>query len=103
MVEAIIHPSDHISDQYSSSLVLTDEGEVLTGLVIKQDNGDLLVYPVDENAGSVVVPADAVEAVKESKVSQMPEGLLDRLNKSEVFNLLRYIMAGGDPKDKLYK
>ena len=102
LVEAIVHPSDHISDQYSSSIVLTDEGEVLNGLVIKQDNGDLLVYPVDENAASVVVPADNVEDVKESKISQMPEGLLDRLNESEVYNLLMYIMAGGDPEDKVY-
>ena len=49
-----------------------------------------------------VVPADSVEDVKESKISQMPEGLLDRLNESEVYNLLMYIMAGGDPEDKVY-
>jgi putative heme-binding domain-containing protein len=103
LVEAIVHPSQHISDQYSSSMVLTDEGEVLTGLVVKQDNGDLLVYPVDENAGSVLVPADSIEMVKESKISQMPEGLLDRLNESEVHNLLMYIMAGGNSKDKVYE
>ena len=84
-------------------MVLTDEGEVLTGLVIEQENGDLLVYPVDENASSVLVPADSVEEVKESKLSQMPDGLLDRLNASEVHNLLMYILAGGDPKDKVYK
>lgn len=102
LVEAIIHPSKHISDQYSSSLVLTDEGEVLTGLVIKQDNGDLLVYPVDENAESVLLPADSIEDVKESKTSQMPEGLLDNLNASEVYNLLTYILAGGNPEDILY-
>ena len=102
LVEAIVHPSKHISDQYGSSTVLTDEGNVLIGLVIEQDNGDLLVYPIDENAGSVLVPADSIDQIAESKLSQMPEGLLDPLSAAEVRDLLTYIMSGGDPEDKLY-
>lgn len=102
LAEAIVHPSNHISDQYGSSRVLTDEGKVLTGLVVEQADGDLLVYPIDENAKSVRVAADSVELVEESKISQMPEGLLDRLNRDEVRDLMAYILSGGDPDDRVY-
>jgi putative heme-binding domain-containing protein len=102
LVEAIVHPSQNISDQYGSSRVLTDEGKVLVGLVIEKDDGNLTVYPVDENAQSVEVDAESVELIETSKVSQMPEGLLDRLNANEVRDLLSYLMAAGDPNDKRF-
>ena len=102
LVEAIIHPSKHISDQYGSSQVLTDDGQLLVGLVIEQGNGDLTVYPVDENAKAISVDADAVEMVEASKISQMPKGLLDRLNAKEVRDLVAYIMSGGNPNHQRY-
>jgi len=103
LVEAIVHPSNHISDQYGSYRVLTDEGLVLTGLVVKQDNGDLTVYPIDENAKAVEVAADQVELIEESKISQMPENLLDRLNAEELRDLITYLMAAGNENDKRYR
>ena len=78
LVEAIVHPSNHISDQYGSSRVLTDEGQVLIGLVVKNEAGDLKVYPIDENAKSVNVDAESVELIEAFKISQMPEGLPPR-------------------------
>lgn len=100
LVEAIVQPSKDISDQYGSSKVLTSEGQILTGLVIEKDNGDLTIYPVDENAKSIEVAADDVELVEASKISQMPEGLLDRLNAGEVRDLINYLMSGGNPNDR---
>lgn len=100
LVEAIVHPSKNISDQYGSSRVLTSDGTILTGLVIEKDNGDLTVYPIDENAKAVEIDADDVELIEESKVSQMPEGLLDRLGRDEVRDLVNYLMSAGNPNDK---
>lgn len=102
LVESIVHPSNHISDQYGSSRVLTDEGQVLTGLVVEQDNGDLLVYPIEADAKPTLVEADTIELVEPSKISQMPEALLDRMNADEVRDLLTYLMSAGDKKDRRY-
>nr|WP_182866872.1 family 16 glycoside hydrolase [Rhodopirellula sp. JC639] len=100
LVEAIVHPSKNISDQYGSSRVLTEDGQILIGLVVEKDNGDLTVYPIDENAKAVEVDADSVELIEASKVSQMPEGLLNRLSRDEVRDLLTYLMSAGNPNDK---
>ena len=102
LVEAIVHPSKDISDQYGSSKVLTEDGQLLVGLVIEQSNGDLTVYPVDENAKAIKVEADAVESMEASKVSQMPAGLIDRFNAQEVRDLVAYIMSGGNPNHQRY-
>ncbi|MCC9603926.1 DUF1080 domain-containing protein [Stieleria sp. JC731] len=103
LAEAIVHPSNHISDQYGSSRVLTDEGRVITGLVVKQDNGDLLVYPVEADAKPIAVEADTIEQIDPSKVSQMPEALLDQLNADEVRDLMTYLMSAGDKNDRRYR
>ncbi|QDV84000.1 family 16 glycoside hydrolase [Planctomycetes bacterium TBK1r] len=100
LVEAIIHPSKDISDQYGSSRVLTADGQVLIGLVVEKEDGDLTVYPIDENAKAVDLDADSVELIEASKVSQMPENLLDRLSAEEVRDLLTYLMTAGNPNDK---
>jgi putative heme-binding domain-containing protein len=108
LIEAIVHPSKVISDQYGSSTVLLADGEILSGLVVEQPDGNYLIYP-NQTVGTsnpiepVKVNADDIDEVTESKVSQMPKELLNNLNADEVRDLIGYIMAGGDPEDKRYK
>lgn len=108
VLDAIIHPSRVISDQYGSSTVLLADGTILTGLVVEQDGGDLLVYP-NQSQGSqqpieaIEVDADDIEDITASKISQMPEGLLNNLNATEIRDLMGYLMSGGDPNDKRYR
>ena len=100
VIEAIVNPSKHISDQYGSSRVLTIDGQILEGLVVKQDNGDLTLYPVGQDAKPVAIPAEDVESISESKVSQMPAELLDTLSAEEVRDLITYLMSAGNEKDR---
>lgn len=97
VIEAIVHPSKDISDQYGSSRVLTDDGQIYTGLAVEDKaNEQWIIYPVDENAKMIRVDRDAVELIEPSTVSQMPEGLLDRLNETEVRDLVGYLLSGGE-------
>ncbi|TWU03838.1 family 16 glycoside hydrolase [Neorhodopirellula pilleata] len=108
VLDAIVHPSRVISDQYGSSTVLLADGTILTGLVVEQENGNLLVYP-NQTQGSqeplqaIKVDADDIEDISASKISQMPEGLLNNLNAEEIRDLMGYLMSGGDPNDKRYR
>jgi hypothetical protein len=38
-----------------------------------------------------------------SKVSLMPPGLLNILNKDEIYDLLAYVLSGGDSKNPMFK
>ncbi len=102
VIEAIVEPSKVISDQYGSSNVLLSDGRILVGIVVEK--GDAIeVYPIKVTEEPIRVSLDDVESIEPSKVSQMPEGLLDRLNADEVRDLVGYVMSGGNPDDRRYK
>lgn len=103
VLESIIQPSNVISDQYASSQVMTSDGNVFTGLVVR--HGDSInVYPpaVDLKGTVRTIPLDDVEQMRPSPVSQMPTGLIDLLNADEVRDLVAYLMSAGNPQDRVY-
>ncbi|MGI9471480.1 MAG: c-type cytochrome, partial [Rubripirellula sp.] len=102
VIDHIINPSKVISDQYQSSVVLTDSGRTIAGLVSEAE-GKVIIYPAAVNAEPVELQRNQVEAIQPSSVSQMPKGLVDGLNAEELRDLLAYLMSGGDPKNsKVY-
>jgi putative heme-binding domain-containing protein len=102
LVEAIIHPSKDISDQYGSSVVTLKNGEKHTGLAVEQ-GGEIKLYPPDVKAQPTVFTRNQIQSIEQSPVSQMPAGLLNFLNPQEVRDLVAYLMAGGNPKDRAYR
>lgn len=102
LVDAIIDPSRIISDQYGSHQVVTADGEVLVGRVV-QIGDQKHLYKPDPNAAPIVLTEADIESMMPSKVSQMPEGLLDALNGEELRDLIAYILAAGDRGSVVYK
>ncbi|WP_299459463.1 family 16 glycoside hydrolase [uncultured Gimesia sp.] len=102
ILESIIEPSKVISDQYQSSMVVTDDGRTLTGLVSK-DGDKIIVYPADAKAKPIMLSAEQVEEILPSPVSQMPQSMLNALNGDEVRDLMAYLLSGGDPKSRIYQ
>ena len=103
VIETIIHPSRNISDQYSSSMVVLADGRLIEGIVTEQDGGKVAIYPGKVGADPIVVAKDEIDEIRPSKVSQMPENLLDKLNPQEVNDLIGYLMAGGDAGHRQFK
>ena len=102
ILEAIIHPSAMISDQYSSSKVTLKNGNTTTGRVIRT-NSQVKVYPPDVKAEPKIFSNDEVESIKQVDVSQMPPGLINSLNPEELRDLVAYLESGGDPKSDMFK
>ncbi|MFZ4081158.1 MAG: HEAT repeat domain-containing protein [Pirellula sp.] len=95
-LESILFPSHVISDQYATKKVLTKDGEVYTGILVKTPKG--LAVRVNENK-EFVLAEDQIEEVQNSKTSVMPAGLLDNLTPSEIRDLMVYL--GYVPAEKL--
>jgi putative heme-binding domain-containing protein len=85
-----------ISDQYATKKVLTNDGEVYTGILVKTSKG--LAVRVNENK-EFMIAEDQVQEVQSSKTSVMPAGLLDNLTPSEIRDLLVYL--GYVPAEKM--
>jgi putative heme-binding domain-containing protein len=89
LVESIVHPSHIISSQYASKSVRTTDGKQLTGLVVPGAAGEtIVILPTGDR---VTLTAKQIEATKPSKLSAMPEGLLDPLSLEEVADLFAYL------------
>jgi putative heme-binding domain-containing protein len=89
LIESIVHPSHVISSQYASKAVRTTDGRTLTGLVVPGASGETtVILPTGER---LTLTSKQVEAMKPSKLSAMPEGLLDPLSLDEIADLFAYL------------
>ncbi|HEX3726420.1 MAG TPA: HEAT repeat domain-containing protein, partial [Pirellulales bacterium] len=97
ILESILFPSQVISDQYSSQTVVTKDGKSYQGMVAPSGDGSLVV--LQANGEKVVVAEEDVETKERSKVSAMPDGLLNRLSLEEIADLFAYL--GTPPRSEL--
>jgi putative heme-binding domain-containing protein len=103
LLENLIEPSKVISDQYESTQIDLQDGGVIVGRVMKEENGALMVAMNPLAPSDVIsVPVTTVATRKPYPISMMPPGLMNRLNEEEVLDLLAYLQSGGNPKDKAF-
>lgn len=96
VLEAVIDPNKVISDQYSGQILTKKDGTALFGVVYKTFDGDMEVYeviPAVANAKAIRIPVDQVEKVAPSPQSPMPAGLLNRLSKDEIKDLVAFLLG----------
>jgi len=104
LVEAIVEPSRIVSDQYRASIVETDDGKVITGRIVAEDDDAVTIVIDPEDATKFVrLPREKIEGVTSSTASLMPAGLLDPLNEEEVLDLLAYCLSRGNQRDARFR
>ena len=93
ILREILDPSHKVDPKFALYNVLTLDGQVISGIVVKQDRDSVTIVSNPEKPEPRVVrTADIDEMVKTSS-SLMPKGLLDRFSEDEIFELLAYIAA----------
>jgi putative heme-binding domain-containing protein len=104
LLENIVEPSKVISNQYESTVIETEDGQIITGRITSEDESVLHVATNSNNLNDItVVKVSEIERRKASPISLMPLGLINGMNEDEVRDLVAYLLSGGDPKHKMYK
>ena len=104
LVEALVHPSKVVSDQYKASIVQTADGRVVTGRIVSESPEKITVVTDPENATKFVeIKRSDIDEILPSSESLMPKGLLDQLNEAEVLDLLAYTLSRGNAQDGRFK
>lgn len=89
VLEAILSPSQVISDQYAGKTAQLTDGRTITGLAVPQADGSLVMLT---NTGQKVAVSKAeLDTLTPSKHSVMPEGLLNTLTLEEIAELFAYL------------
>jgi putative heme-binding domain-containing protein len=99
----ILEPSLRIDDKYRSTTIITDEGRALTGLVVEETPSEVAIVenPVAKSE-PLRIPKAAIDERTTSPVSLMPKGLLDKLSRDEILDLVAYVAARGDDSNCLF-
>lgn len=95
MCESILEPSKVISDQYHNVIIVKTDGTEVTVRIVEEDDRQIvmLTNPFTEERAEVWKTDVQTRGV--SKVSPMPEGLLNVLTREEILDLLAFIESGG--------
>ena len=104
LVEALVHPSKVVSDQYKASIVQTAQGKVYTGRIVSESPETITIVTDPEDATKFAeIKRSDIEEILPSSESLMPKGLLDQLNETEVRDLLAYTLSRGNKNDGRFK
>jgi putative heme-binding domain-containing protein len=96
-LENILAPSAVVAENYRVSAFLTDDGRVLTGVVVSETSDVLAIQTATEK---VVLNKESIEQRRPSEMSLMPEGILDPLDGNARADLLKYLMSPSQVTEK---
>jgi putative heme-binding domain-containing protein len=88
----IINPNAEIREGYESSIVNTESGRTLTGIVMEKDARVVVLRSAEGQR--IVLRKDDIELMSVSGISLMPEGLLDGMSEQDVRDLFAYLRSG---------
>ncbi|GAB5401847.1 MAG: c-type cytochrome [Aureliella sp.] len=93
IIRHILWPNEKIAKGYETMQVLTVDGEVFNGFVIKEgkDAITLGISTPDGKGKEVTVSTEDIEIRKEMKNSSMPEGLAKTIAPGEFLDLIEYL------------
>lgn len=100
----MLEPSWRINEKYKTFLIELQTGKAVTGLVLAETGDAIKVVenPLTSAQPIEIKKSDIAER-KALPTSLMPKGLLDKLNREEILDLVAFILAKGNASDPIYQ
>ena len=89
LLENVVDPSAIVPEAYRLSVIETEDGRILTGVVVEK-NDSLLV--LQTSLEKISLPVSEIAAMKNSPASLMPEGILTALSEKQSLALIAFLM-----------
>jgi putative heme-binding domain-containing protein len=104
VLRSLLDPSAKIDEKYQTQIFALKSGKVITGMVLESTPKQLKVIenPMAKTPPVLIDVADIEERSK-SPTSIMPKGLLDKLTREEILDLIAYVAGKGDAKNPLFQ
>lgn len=97
ILESILRPSDKIEPKYQGKLVLTYDGELVSGLITAQSDETITI--VEASGKPRVIASDDVDVIKSMQKSVMPDLMLAEFTSQQAADLLAFLSAQKKPLD----
>ena len=92
IIESLIAPAKKVKEGYNTLLVVTEDGQVVTGVPVSRSLSELVLRDATDKEVRVAIADIAEEA---PGTSLMPMGLIDGLSREELADLVRYLAQLG--------
>jgi putative heme-binding domain-containing protein len=104
ILKEILDPSAKINDKYQTNQFLLGNGKTVTGLVLEEtpDVIKIIENPLAKAEPLVLKRGDIVERQR-SKLSIMPKGLLDKLTRDEILDLVAFVSSRGNREHAVFQ
>lgn len=104
ILKEVLDPSAQINEKFQTYTFVTDSGKTVTGLILEEtaDTVKVIENPLAK-AEPVVLKKSEIDEREKAKISIMPKGLLDKLSRDEILDLIAYIAARGDEHSPLFQ
>jgi putative membrane-bound dehydrogenase-like protein len=90
LLENILDPSATVGAGFRAVIVALDDGRVLNGVISEQNDRTLTLQTAQE---PVILDRRTIEAMKPTNLSLMPDGLLQKMSREQVRDLISYLMS----------
>lgn len=91
LLESILNPSKLVDPGFVSYAVLTDDGNIVTGLRISENENQIILRSADGKDHAIA--RDSIESIKTQTESLMPTGLAAEMTANELADLLEFLSS----------
>jgi uncharacterized repeat protein (TIGR03806 family) len=95
LLESVVLPSKVIAEGFATTEIETKSGDTTTGRVVREDDKVVVVLPPTATAEAVTIRKADILRRELSKLSNMPTGILNTLQETQIIDLLAYLISDG--------
>lgn len=99
----ILEPSKFIDEKFKLVTITKKDGTVITGSLESEDDERVTLKLNPIAPDKTEVGKSMIQSRKVSDISPMPPGLLNALKADQIYDILAWFEAGGDPKHKAFQ
>ncbi len=103
ILESILEPSKVVSEQYQNIVLTLSDGDVVAGRLVEADDQKLVLMTDPIHPNKVEFRTADVVSRRPSKVSPMPEGLVNSFTEDEIWDLIAYMESSGKKTNVAFK
>ena len=94
LLESLIDPSKKVDPKFTTYVVATVDGDLLTGLLVEKTDKETVLNILKDGVGKIIrIPAEDIEEALPQKKSLMPDGMLRDLTPQQAADLLEFLTS----------
>ncbi|MDG1874917.1 MAG: c-type cytochrome [Mariniblastus sp.] len=94
LVQSVLDPSAIIKEGFETAQVLLEDGRQVSGVLVADNDSELIIDQIEQADLPLTIPKSEIDDWKKTKLSSMPEGLVNQMaNRQQFLDLVSYLDA----------